>query len=191
VEVETIGHTLETLLGGRQVTRFKREGKQYDVMVQLEDKNRAAAGRPDRDLRARRDGRLVQLSNLVTVRETVAPKELNHFNRCARGDHHGQRRRRVRSGRRWRPSSRWPSEELPKSSAPRSTASRASSASPAPALLIFVLALAFIYLVLAAQFESFVGPLVIMLTVPLAVTGALLAMWLTGNTLNVYSRSDW
>ncbi len=53
VQVETIGRTLETLLGGRQVTRFKREGKQYDVIVQLEDKDRRAAHRPHVDLRAR------------------------------------------------------------------------------------------------------------------------------------------
>jgi multidrug efflux pump len=54
-----------------------------------------------------------------------------------------------------------------------------------------VLALAFIYLVLAAQFESFVDPFIIMLTVPLSMTGALGALWLTGGTLNVYSRSAW
>ncbi|MDX1375990.1 MAG: efflux RND transporter permease subunit, partial [Burkholderiales bacterium] len=81
VDIETIGRTLETLLGGRQVTRFKREGKQYDVMVQLEARDRNTPA----DLTAiyvrAKDGRLVQLSNLVSVRETVAAKELNHFDR--------------------------------------------------------------------------------------------------------------
>ncbi|MEX0637901.1 MAG: efflux RND transporter permease subunit, partial [Burkholderiales bacterium] len=81
IDVETIGRTLETLLGGRQVTRFKREGKQYDVVVQLEAKDRSTPA----DLTAiyvrARDGTLVQLANLVRVSETVAAKELNHFNR--------------------------------------------------------------------------------------------------------------
>src|SRR3990172_6291726 len=81
VEVNTVGRTLETMLGGRQVTRFKREGEQYDVIVKLADKDRTTPT----DLAAiyvrGRDGQLVRLDNLVQVRETVAPKELNHFNR--------------------------------------------------------------------------------------------------------------
>ncbi|MGH8709119.1 MAG: efflux RND transporter permease subunit, partial [Burkholderiales bacterium] len=81
VDVETIGRTLETLLGGRQVTRFKREGKQYDVVVQLEAKDRNTPADLSAIYVRAGDGRLVQLSNLVKVNETVAAKELNHFNR--------------------------------------------------------------------------------------------------------------
>ncbi|MDG4584269.1 MAG: efflux RND transporter permease subunit, partial [Candidatus Competibacter sp.] len=81
VDVEEIGRTLETLLGGRQVTRFKREGQQYDVMVQLKDQDREQPTDLTAIFVRGKDGRLVQLSNLVDVRETVAPKELNHFNR--------------------------------------------------------------------------------------------------------------
>ncbi|WDT80911.1 MAG: efflux RND transporter permease subunit [Candidatus Manganitrophus sp.] len=77
----TIGRTLETLLGGREVTRFKREGEQYDVIVQLADEDRTNP----RDLSSiyvrGAEGELVQLANLVQMNETVAPKELNHFNR--------------------------------------------------------------------------------------------------------------
>ncbi|MEO6022020.1 MAG: efflux RND transporter permease subunit, partial [Burkholderiales bacterium] len=80
VSMEAIGHTLETLLGGRQVTRYKHEGKQYDVMVQVEDNKRQQPS----DLTAlyvrSSSGELVQLSNLVSMSETVGPKELNHFN---------------------------------------------------------------------------------------------------------------
>ena len=81
IDVETIGRTVETMLGGRQVTRFKRDGKQYDVMVQLKDVDRT---NPDdlREIFVRgQDGSMVALSNLVTIEETVAPKELNHFNK--------------------------------------------------------------------------------------------------------------
>ena len=80
IQVETLGRTLETLLGGRQVTRFKREGEQYDVIVQVANIDR----RNPEDLRriyvrGSRD-EVVPLANLIQVRETVAPKELNHFN---------------------------------------------------------------------------------------------------------------
>ncbi|MCW5606334.1 MAG: efflux RND transporter permease subunit, partial [Burkholderiales bacterium] len=189
IQVETIGRTLESLLGGRQVTRFKREGKQYDVIVKLEDKDR----RQPTDLTSiyvrGADGRLSQLSNLVTLTETVAPKELNHFNRLraviisanvAPGhslsealDHMDQAAAEVLT---------------PEYQTALDGQSREFRESGQQLYFIFVLALAFIYLVLAAQFESFRGPLVIMLTVPLAITGALLTMKLTGITLNVYSQ---
>jgi multidrug efflux pump len=189
VEVDTIGRTLETLLGGRQVTRFKREGKQYDVMVQLEAQNRNTPA----DLTAiyvrSRDGRLVQLSNLVTVRETVAAKELNHFDRAralrltanvAPGRSLGEALETLEQTA---------ERVLPKSARTALDGqSREFRESGATLLLTFALALAFIYLVLAAQFESFVSPFIIMLTVPLAALGALATLWATGNSLNVYSQ---
>jgi multidrug efflux pump len=189
IQVETIGRTLESLLGGRQVTRFKREGKQYDVIVKLEDKDR----RQPTDLTSiyvrGANGKITQLSNLVTVRETVAPKELNHFNRL----------RAVIISANVTPGYSL-SEALAHMEAAAAEVlsaeyqttldgqSREFRESGQQLYFIFVLALAFIYLVLAAQFESFRSPLVIMLTVPLAVTGALLAMKLAGITLNVYSQ---
>jgi len=189
VDIDTIGRTLETLLGGRQVTRFKREGKQYDVMVQLEAQNRNTPA----DLTAiyvrARDGRLVQLANLVTVRETVAAKELNHFDRqraailqanIAPGHSLGEALDFLE---------RTADQVLPKSARTALDGqSREFRESGATLLLTFALALAFIYLVLAAQFESFVSPFVIMLTVPLAALGALATLWVTGNSLNVYSQ---
>ena len=189
IDVETIGRTLETLLGGRQVTRFKREGKQYDVIVQLEAKDRDTPA----DLAAifvrARDGRLVQLSNLVRVRETVGPKELNHFNRLratvlsanvAPGYTLGEALEVLEAAAK---------ETLePTARTELDGPSREFRESGTTLVLTFLLALAFIYLVLAAQFESFVSPLVIMLTVPLAMTGALLALKFSGGTLNVYSQ---
>jgi len=189
VQVENIGRTLETLLGGRQVTRFKREGKQYDVIVKLEDKDR----RQPNDLTSiyvrGNDGRLNQLANLVTVRETVAPKELNHFNRL---------RATIISASVNAPYTleealdfleKAAAEVLPPQfQTALDGQSREFRESGQELWVVFALALAFIYLVLAAQFESFRGPLVIMLTVPLAITGALATMKLTGVSLNVYSQ---
>ncbi|MBY0267837.1 MAG: efflux RND transporter permease subunit [Burkholderiales bacterium] len=189
IQVDAVGRTLETLLGGRQVTRFKREGKQYDVIVKLEDKDR----RQPTDLtsiyiRGSR-GDIIQLSNLVRLTETVAPKELNHFNRLRAATISGN----VGAGHTLSEAiGALDAAAAQVLSAEYQTAldgqSREFRESGQQLYLIFVLALAFIYLVLAAQFESFRGPLVIMLTVPLAVTGALLTMKLTGGTLNVYSQ---
>jgi len=189
IDVEVIGRTLETLLGGRQVTRFKREGKQYDVIVQLEAKDRnTPADLSSISVRAR-DGRLVQLSNLVRVRETVGPKELNHFDRqraailsanVAPGYTLGEALQELEGaakevlGAGARTALDGPSREFRESGAALAFA--------------FALACVFIYLMLAAQFESFVSPLIIMLTVPLAALGALLALKLSGGTLNVYSK---
>jgi multidrug efflux pump len=189
VDVDQVGRTLETMLGGRQVTRFKHEGEQYDVIVQLADSDRTHPG----DLRAifvrNKEGKLVQLDNLVGVRETVAPKELNHYNRLraaiisanvAPGYSLGQALSFMEQT----------AEETVSEGVQTDYAgqSREFKESGATMYVTFLLALAFIYLVLAAQFESFVSPLVILLTVPLAMTGALLALLLSHGTLNVYSQ---
>jgi multidrug efflux pump len=189
VDVDTIGRTLETLLGGRQVTRFKRQGKQYDVIVQLEAKDRNTPTDLTSIYVRAKDGRLVQLSNLVAVRETVAAKELNHFNRLratilsanvAPGHSLGEALEELEKAA---------DEVLPKSARTElDGVSREFRESGATLLFTFALALAFIYLVLSAQFESFVSPFIIMLTVPLAALGALVTLWLTGNSINVYSQ---
>jgi len=189
IDVETIGRTLETLLGGRQVTRFKKEGKQYDVIIQLEAKDRNTPTDLTSIFVRARDGRLVQLANLVKVRETVGPKELNHFNRLratilsanvSPGYTLGEALEHLEAS----------AKEVLDASARTELdgPSREFKESGAALLVTFLLALAFIYLVLSAQFESFRSPFVIMLTVPLAMTGALAALKLTGGTLNVYSQ---
>jgi multidrug efflux pump len=189
VSVEAIGRTLETLLGGREVTRFKRQGEQYDVIVQLAESDRQ---RPS-DLSAifvrGNNGQLVQLSNLVEIRETVAPKELNHFNRLRAAVISAN----VAPGYALGDTLAFLDQTVKETLGDNVLTdldgqSREFRESGATLYVTFLLALAFIYLLLAAQFESFVSPLVIMLTVPLAMTGALLALYLTGGTLNVYSQ---
>ena len=189
IDVATLGRTLETLFGGRQVTRFKRNGEQYDVIVQVADIERT---NPD-DLRRvyvrSTSGAMVQLSNVVSISETVAPKELNHFNklRAAKisanlvGDYSlAEGLAAVEAVAR---------EVLPPSARiDYSGPSREFKQASNDIYIIFGLALAFIYLVLSAQFESFRDPFIIMFTVPLSVTGALLALWLSGGTLNIYSQ---
>ena len=189
IPVEAVGRTLQTMLGGMQITRFKRDGEQYDVIVQVAPRDRS---RPNdiSDIYVRaRDGSMVQLANVVTVLEGVSPASLNHF----------QRLRAV---------------AITASLAPGYTIGDALKVMddvaqrvlPADALtdlngqsrefrdarggfyLTLALALIFIYLVLSAQFESFADPFVIMLSVPLSMAGALFALWMTGGTWNIYSQ---
>ena len=189
VQIETVGRTLETMLGGRQVTRYKQDGEQYDVIVQVADADRMTPS-DIRDIFVRaKDGSMIPLSNLISVNETVSPRELNHF---------GQRRAVTITanlapgytmGEALTFMEQTASSVLqPGFATDYAGQSREFKTSSASLAVTFVLALAFIYLVLAAQFESFRDPFIIMLTVPLSMTGALLALWLSGGTLNVYSQ---
>ena len=189
VAVNVIGRTLETMLGGREVTRYKQDAEQYEVIVQVDAASRADP-RDIRDLYVRaRSGEMVPLANVVKVSETIAPRELNHF---------GQRRSVIISaslapdfalGEALKWMDQTAARILPPGYATDYDGqSREFLGSSASLVLVFLLALAFIYLVLAAQFESFRDPFIIMLTVPLSMTGALGALWLTGGTLNVYSQ---
>ena len=189
IDVETIGRALETLVGGRQVTRFKREGKQYDVILQVPDADRNTPGDLERIYLPVGDGAVVALSNFVNVRETVAPRELNHFNKLRAATITATINPGYTLGDGLEALAAAAREVLPPGAQiDYAGQSREFRESSADLYITFLLALAFIYLVLAAQFESFIDPLIILLTVPLSMTGALLALNLTGGTLNVYSQ---
>jgi multidrug efflux pump len=189
IPVETVGRTLETMLGGRQVTRFKREGEQYDVIVQVTPVDRSTpADISDSYVRAR-DGSMVQLSNLVTVKENVAPQSLNHFNRLRAVKVTGTLVPGYSIEEALKAMDAAAKVALPPTAlTDLDNQSREFRNSGKEIYFTFVLALMFIYLVLAAQFESFVHPFVIMLSVPLSMTGALFTLWLAGGTLNIYSQ---
>ncbi|WP_324734262.1 efflux RND transporter permease subunit [Pseudomonas paeninsulae] len=188
-DVATIGRSLESLFGSRQVTRFKQNGEQYDVMVQLQDVDRSNPQDLDRVYVRGRDESMVQLSNLIEVRETVAPRELNHFNQLRAVTVSAN----VGSGYTLGEALAY-LENTARGVFPPDTqydytgTSRDFKESGSGIALIFALALAFIFLVLAAQFESFTDPLIILFSVPLSMAGALLALTLFGGTLNIYSQ---
>ncbi|MGE3292867.1 MAG: efflux RND transporter permease subunit, partial [Geminicoccaceae bacterium] len=187
--VDTVGRTLESFLAGRTVTRFNRNAEQYDVIVQVGDADRRE---PD-DLSAiyvrGRGGEMIQLSNLVTLRETVAARELNRYNQLRAATVYAALAPDTAIGDALDHFEAVAREVLPDTFRYNfSGPSREFKQSGSSVMLIFGLALAFIYLLLAAQFESFIAPLVIMVTVPLSMAGAFLAIHLTGNTLNVYSQ---
>ncbi|WP_220813198.1 efflux RND transporter permease subunit [Pseudomonas paralcaligenes] len=188
-DVATIGRSMESLFGSRQVTRFKQNGEQYDVLVQLADVDRSNPEDLNRVYVRGRNDNMVQLSNLIEVHETVAPRELNHFNQLRAVtvsanvgsgytlgealDHLEEKARAI-----FPPDTQFDYTGI----------SRDFKESSSGVAMIFVLALLFIFLVLAAQFESFFDPLIILFSVPLSMAGALLALKLFGGTLNIYSQ---
>lgn len=189
VSVEVVAKAIETMLGGRTVTRYKRDAEQYDVIVQTEARGRTTPENIDTIYVRGRNDAMIPLSSLVTVRESVSPRELNHF---------GQRRSatitaNLSSDYSLGQALTFMNETAAKVLKPGYTTdlndtSREFKNSQGALGVVFVLALVFIFLVLAAQFESFIDPLVIMVSVPLSMIGALLALKWSGGSLNVYSQ---
>ncbi len=190
VSTEEIGTTLETMMGSRRVTTFVEDGEEYDVVLQARPDNRTApANLENLYVRSSRSGKLVPLSSLVTLAEVAEPGTLNRFNRLraitisanlADGYTLGEAIEWVR---------KTAAEELPEvAQIDFKGQSREFLTAGGAVLFTFLMALLIVYLVLAAQFESFIHPFVIMLTVPLAVTGALLGLWISGGTLNLFSQ---
>ena len=184
-----IGQTLSAALSGQRFGYFLKDGKQYQVIGQLLHKNRDEP----LDLAALHvkagDGRLVQLDNLVTLRETASPPQIYRFNRyvsatvsasLAPGHTIGDG---IAAMDRVRDQVLDDTFQTALSGESKDFVESASSLG-----FVFLLALLLIYLVLAAQFESFRDPFIIMLTVPLALAGGFVALSLTGQTFNIFSQ---
>ncbi|MDH5344340.1 MAG: efflux RND transporter permease subunit, partial [Gammaproteobacteria bacterium] len=186
--VDEVGRTIESMFGGRNVTRFKMGTEQYDVIVQLEENSRRTPTDLSNVFVRGADDRMIQLQNLATVTETVAAKELNHFNKLRSATVSAG----LVPGYAMGEAIQWMEDTLDEVAAEAlydlGGQSREFRESATGAAVLLALALVFIYLVLAAQFESFRDPFVIMLTVPLSMTGAFGALMLTGGTWNVYSQ---
>ncbi|MEY4267248.1 MAG: hypothetical protein RIS90_1783 [Pseudomonadota bacterium] len=189
VGVDLIARAVETMLGGRKVTRYKREGEQYDVIVQTNPSGRDTPDDIEKIFVRGRNDTMIPLSALVKIREVVVPRELNHF---------GQRRSASITSNLSADYSVGEALDFMDATAKKvlkpgyatdlNGSSREFRKSSDSLTLVFVLALLFIFLVLAAQFESFVDPMVILLSVPLSMAGALLALKWSGGTLNVFSQ---
>jgi len=190
VSTEEVGTTLETMMGSRRVTTFVEDGEEYDVVLQARVDDRAGpANLENLYVRSERSGQLVPLSSLVTLSEIAEPGTLNRFNRLRAITISAS----LVEGYTLGEAIRWVQEtaaaELPEvAQIDYKGQSREFMTAGGAVLFTFAMALLIVYLVLAAQFESFIHPFVIMLTVPLAVTGALLGLWISGVTLNLFSQ---
>ena len=194
-----VGHTLETMLGGRNVTRFKIGSEQYDVIVQVEDDARRTPGDLSNIFVRGADSSMIQLQNLATVTETVAAKELNHFNKMRSATISVG----LGPGYSMGEAIDWLEEALaevaPEALYDLGGQSREFRESASGAFVMMGLALIFIYLVLSAQFESFIDPLIILVAVPLAMFGAFLSLaavnvgndmgwWQVATSWNIYTQ---
>ena len=189
VGVDAIARAVETMLGGRLVTRYKRESEQYDVIVQTSPSGRNTPDDIEKIFVRGKGDAMIPLSALVKLREIVVPRELNHF---------GQRRSASITSNLSADYSVGEALDFMDATARKvlkpgyatdlNGSSREFRKSADSLTMVFILALFFIFLVLAAQFESFVDPFVILLSVPLSMAGALMALKWSGGTLNVFSQ---
>lgn len=190
VNVQTIGRTLESMLGSRRVTTYIEDGEEYDVILEGErDNQRTPTNMQNIYVRSDTTGLLIPLSNLITIEEFADSGSLNRYNRVravtleaglaegyALGDALEYLRTLVR-------------ENLPESAViDYKGESLDFQTSGSSLTFIFGLGFLVVFLVLAAQFESYIHPLVIILTVPLAIAGALAGLYFSENSLNVYTQ---
>ncbi|WP_121356497.1 efflux RND transporter permease subunit [Flavisolibacter nicotianae] len=189
VSVEDISNTLNLALSNRRLGYFTKEGKQYQVLGQV-----ARSDRDDpNDLKSiyvrNNAGQMISLDNLVSFQEATTPSTIYHFNRfksatisagLAPGKTVGEGIAAMQS------IAKKLLDETYTTSLTGSSRDYAESSSNVG--FAFMLALGLIFLILAAQFESFVDPLIIMITVPLAIAGALLSLWIFNQTLNIFSQ---
>ncbi|MDH3732349.1 MAG: efflux RND transporter permease subunit [Gemmatimonadota bacterium] len=189
VPVADVANTLQTMLGERRVSTFTQDNKLYEVMTRLEAEERATPS-DIRGIQVRgRDGQLVQLDQLASVSEGIGPVALAHYNRMrsftltaavAPGFTLGEALDSLYAAG---------GELLPVGTdIALSGESRELEESGNALYFAFALAIIVVFMVLAAQFESLVHPFTVLLAVPLAVTGALVTLYLAGSTLNLYSQ---
>jgi multidrug efflux pump len=190
VSLQTVGRTLETVLGSRMVTTYVDRGREYNVILQAGDENRQTiTDLTNIRVRSTRGSELIPLSNVVNVEETAGATELARFNRLRAIEISGD----LAPGYTMGEAVKWFQEtvarELPAGATLMWDGESGEYIRTGDQLYFtFVFALAVVFLVLAAQFESFVHPLIIMVTVPLAVIGAVFGLKIAGLSINIFSQ---
>ncbi|MDQ8181968.1 efflux RND transporter permease subunit [Pelagicoccus sp. SDUM812005] len=190
VTVSEIGTTLETLMGGKNVTTFLENGEEYEVVVEGDrERQRSFSDIESIYVRSARTGELIPLSNLVDLSEYGAAETLSRYNRVRAITLEANLKEGYSLGEALQHLEGLVREHLPQEAViDYKGESRDFVTSGNSMIFVFLLGLAVVFLVLAAQFESYIHPFVIMLTVPLATGGGLLGLYLFGGTLNIYSQ---
>jgi len=190
VSIQNIAQTLQLSMSEQRIGYFIRNGKQYQILSQIEQSMR---NKPLdlANIYVRNDaGELIQLDNLVKMEESSTPPQLFRYNRFVAATVSAALAKGYTLGQGIEEMDRIAKKVLNPNnfSTALSGQSKDFVESTSSLLFAFVLALILIYLVLAAQFESFRDPLTIMLTVPLALVGALICLWAYGETMNIFSQ---
>lgn len=190
VSLQTVGRTLETVLGSRRVTTYVDRGREYYVILQAsDDERRTITDLTNIHVRSSRSGELIPLSNVVKVEEAAGAVRLGRFNRLRAIKISAD----LAPGYTMGDAVEWFEETVARELPPGATLmwdgeSGEYVRSGQQLYFTFVFALAVVFLVLAAQFESFVHPLIIMSTVPLAVIGAVFGLKIAGISINIFSQ---
>lgn len=189
VSVQEIARTLQIMLGGREITNFNQGNQRYEVIVRGEAKYRASPEDIEQIYVRTNSGQMVPLSSLVTISDSTLPPQINHFNRFRSATLEGSNAPGYSLGEALEALQNLADRTIPETMrTDLAGESREFSQAGDATVYIFGLSLAFIFLTLAAQFESFVDPLVILLAVPLSLLGAFGALWVSQLELNIYSR---
>ena len=189
VSVDAISSALEMAYSDRRLGYFLKSGKQYEVLGQVDRSDRDDPNDLSKIMVKNNAGENISLDNLVTTSEASAPPTIYHFNRYKSATISAGLQPGYTVGDGIKEMDRIAKQLLDASfTTALSGTSRDYSESSGNTLFAFVLALILIYLVLAAQFESFIDPFIIMITVPLALAGALLSLWIFGQTFNIFSQ---
>ncbi len=190
VTVSAIGRTLETMFGSRRVTTYLEEGEEYDVIVEGErDLQRTPNDLQSIYVRSARSGKLVPLASFISLKEFADSSTLKRYNRVRAMTLQANLADDLALSEALSYLETLARENLPERVIiDYKGISQDYKSSSDSILFVFALGIVVVFLVLAAQFESWVNPLVIMLTVPLAMAGGLFGLYITGNTLNIYSQ---
>jgi len=190
VSLSNVGRTLETILGSRVVTTYMSEGEEYRVILQGADERRQTPSDLDTIyVRSERSGQLIPLSNLVTLNEVAGPVDLRRFDRLRSIGISASLAKDYSLGQAIADFEAIVRDSLPAAARLNYDGESRDFKNTGSAIyLTFLLALVIAYLVLAAQFESFKHPLIIMTTVPLAITGAVFGLTVFDSTINIYSQ---
>lgn len=190
VTVSNVGATLETMLGSRRVTTYIDAGQEYDVIMEGErDAQRTATNMENIYVRSETTGALIPLSNLVTIKEFADAATLSRYNRVRAITIEADLNQGYTLGEALTYLETLVDENLPESVViDYKGQSQDYKYSGGSIYFVFLLGVFVMYLVMAAQFESFVHPFVILMTVPLAMAGALAGLYITGESLNIFTQ---
>jgi multidrug efflux pump len=189
VSVTDVSQALQLAFSNRRMGYFNKDGKQYSVMGQVARNDRDDPGDVRQLFVRNNKGELISLDNMISIEETNSPPTIYHFNRYKSATISAGLQPGYTIGDGIKEMERIAASALDDTfTTSLSGSSRDFKESSSNTSFAFLLALVLIFLVLAAQFESFVDPLIIMFTVPLAIAGAVLSLWAFGHTLNIFSQ---
>jgi len=190
VTVSEVGTTLQTMLGSRRVTTYTDNGEEYDVILEgLRSDQNTPMDIQNIYVRSSRSGELIPLSSLTTIRSIADSPSLNRYNRVRSITIEAGLAPGVSLGTALSGMERVAREVLPpEAQIDFKGQSLDFKSSGSSILFVFAIGLVIVFLVLAAQFESYRHPIIIMLCVPATIAGGLLGLWLTGNTINIYTQ---